>query len=317
MSIEITRIKVYQAVDQLTIEDESTVFIHGQQFDNRSIEIYKHYATFAKSRYEIVYDENIFEFTVNSLCLGKPKTQRIKSINFGSHFITHLRFKNFYLDATSLGFAELLLILFHIHQNFKNKTVKVIYAEPKEYRLKKEDSVFLDEFDLTTEFNDFKKIPPFSVLIDSNSNSKAELVSFLGFENDRLGRIIENDEGATYEKYTPILALPAFVPGWENISLRRHHKELLYFDKIEFSPANNPYETYRKLEHIHNNSTSETLVLAPIGTKPHAVGAIVYLINAKERQRKIGLIYDFPKKKEKRTDGIGLVHEYSLKIEKQ
>lgn len=314
MSFEITRMKVYQIIQELSVEKDSTIFIHGQRLDNRSIEVYKHYAKLTKSKYEIVYDENNYEFTVNSFCLGKPKTEKIKNINFGRHFIARLTCRNFYLDATSLGFAELLLILFHIHQHFKNKTIKVIYAEPKEYKLKKEDNIFSDEFDLTTEFNDFKKIPPFSILIDSNSTSKAELVSFLGFENDRLGRIIENDEGARYEKYTPVLALPAFVPGWENISLRRHHKELSYFDKIEFSPANNPYETYQKLEDIHNNSKSETLVLAPIGTKPHAVGAIIYLINAKEKNKHIGLIYDFPKKKEKRTDGIGLVHEYSLKI---
>lgn len=313
MSIEITHMNVYRAIDELKIDKYKSAFLYGKQLDDRSLVVFEHYSRVVNEKFEIVYDENLFEFTVNSSCFGEPNTRKIKSINFAAHFIAHLSSKNIYLDGTSLGFAELLLIIHYLHQNLKNKNIKILYAEPKEYKLKKEDTVFSGEFDLTTGFNDFKKIPPFSLLIDSNSNSKAELVSFLGFENERLGRIIESDDGARYGKYTPILALPAFVPGWENISLRRHHKELENFNSIEFSPANNPYETYQKLDFIEKNSKLESMVLAPIGTKPHAIGAIIYLINAKEKGKKIGIVYDFPQKKEKRTDGIGQIHEYILK----
>ena len=156
------------------------------------------------------------------------------------------------------------------------------------------------------------KIPPYSLLIDSVSGSKAELVVFLGFENDRLSRIIENDEGAKYKIYTPILAVPAFVPGWENISLRRHYLELKNFNNILFAPANNPYEAQEVLTTIQHNSKLDNIVIAPIGTKPHALGAIVFLINSKKKGLNVGIVYDFPKKKENRTDGIGNIHEYTL-----
>lgn len=53
-------------------------------------------------------------------------------------------------------------------------------------------------------------------------------------------------------------------------------------------------------------------MLAPIGTKPHAIGAIIFLINKKEVGVNIGLTYDFPKKKENRTDGIGNIYEYLI-----
>jgi len=155
---------------------------------------------------------------------------------------------------------------------------------------------------LTKKAGDFNKIPPYSLSIDSNSPSKAILISFLGFENNRLGRIMESDDGARYKRYIPILGLPAFNPSWENISLRRHHQELKNIRDVKFAPANNPYETYQVLDNIYKNNFNETLFLAPIGTKPHGIGAIIFLINKQEE----GI-------KKNRTGGIGTIYEYLLK----
>ena len=253
------------------------------------------------------YDEK--KFLIELKC--EDKIIMSQAFKFSQELKNFLDYDEFFIDATSLGFAELLILLYGLNLH-RVKNIKIIYAEPKKYTMKKLDSIFNNEFDLTSEFKGFKKIPPFSLLIDSNSSSKAELIVFLGFENNRLERIIENDDAAKYAKYTPVIALPAFVPGWENISLMRHHQEISMFENLYFAPANNPFETNNILIEISRNSNYENLVIAPIGTKPHAIGSMIFIINAKEQSKNIGIVYDFPSKKENRTDGIGNINIYSI-----
>ena len=302
MSLEISHIYSYTELDKINIKSEHTVLFYGKKLDNRSEEVFKHYTNTIKDKYKIIYDEDNFELIIDD-------QRKLKSFLFGKEFIQKMSFDNYYIDATSLGFAEILLILHNLNKVKIN--IAIIYAEPKEYK-KEKYTPFIDNFDLTKVAGDFKKIPPYSLLIDSNTSSKAILIPFLGFENNRLGRIMESDDGARYEQYIPILGLPAFKPSWENISLQRHHQELKDITDIKFSPASNPYETYQVLDNIYKNSFNPTLVLAPIGTKPHAIGAIIFLINKKEVGVNIGLTYDFPKKKENRTDGIGNIYEYLI-----
>ena len=305
MSLEVTTIFCYKKLDSLDIEEKS-IFFYGDTLDNRSQSILDFFSDKIENKKKVVYDEENFKIHIDD--------NIYRNIELGKDYIKKLSYDLYYLDATSLGFAELLLILHNLNTFHKNKKIKIIYAEPKEYK-KGKNKEFQDEFDLTTTSGKFQKIPPYSLLIDSNSSQKAILVSFLGFENNRLGRIMESDDGARYEKYIPILALPAFEAGWENISLRRHYEELKDINTIKFSPANNPYEMNQVLELIYKNERyNKNLVLAPIGTKPHALGAMIFLINKQEEGITIGLTYDFPKKKENRTDGIGNIYEYVLRI---
>jgi len=306
MSLEITHIYSYSQLDEISIENKNAILFYGESLDNRSDEVFSYYSNIISNKYKITYDENKFELIIN----GDTK---IRHHLFGENFIETLSFQNYYIDATSLGFAEILLILHNLNKLKSLRSIKIVYAEPKKYK-KDKSTPFKDDFDLTKVLGNFNKIPPYLLPIDSNSPSKAILIPCLGFENNRLGRIMESDDGARYEKYIPILGLPAFNPSWENISLRRHHQELKNITDIKFSPANNPYETYQVLDDIYKNNFRKTLVLAPIGTKPHGIGAIIFLINKDEEGIKIGLTYDFPKKKENRTDGIGKIYEYTCKI---
>jgi hypothetical protein len=38
------------------------------------------------------------------------------------------------------------------------------------------------------------------------------------------------------------------------------------------------------------------------------------MVNSYYKNKKVDVIYDFPIKKENRTDGIGLIHEYTINI---
>lgn len=312
MRVEITNLKKYDGFEFISTEDlisEDIVFFYGSDtLDNRCIESTTYFKKYIKNFFKLIYNEDKFILNLSK----KEEKIDYKLIDFGKEFIKKLEFNTFILDTTSLGFAEILLLVHFISEK-ENVTIKLYYVEPNEYKLKNEKSMFKNEFDLSEGFNSFKKIPPYSLLIDSSSSSKAKLVSLLGFENDRLSRILEDDDGARYDEFIHIVALPAFSPGWENISLHRHSRELKNAKNIEFSPANNPYETYRVLEKIQKNSKNKNLVIAPIGTKPHAIGAIIFLINSRLNKDKVGIIYDFPIKKENRTDGVGIIHEYVVK----
>mgnify|MGYP007065263690 FL=1 len=46
------------------------------------------------------------------------------------------------------------------------------------------------------------------------------------------------------------------------------------------------------------------MIIAPIGTKPHVIGAILYAIKNPDR---VELLYDNPKRTLHRTNGIGRV----------
>ena len=46
------------------------------------------------------------------------------------------------------------------------------------------------------------------------------------------------------------------------------------------------------------------MIIAPLGTKPHAIGAILYAIKNDER---VELLYDNPYRNVHRTNGVGRV----------
>lgn len=311
MKIDLTTIKHYNSFDNILDEnfiDGEYVFFYGNgELDNRCRKVTSFFKNKITKSYSIVYNEEEFNFSISDY------ENKIKSFEFGKNFINKFDNKIFLLDSTSLGFAEILLVIHYLVAK-NNIQIKILYIEPNEYKLKSKDSIFNTEFDLSKGFNSFRKIPPYSLLIDSSSSTKAKLITLLGFENERLSRILEDDDGARYDEFEHILALPAFKPGWENISLYRHYNELKDFKNLEFSPANNPYETNKILEKINKNSNNKQLVIAPIGTKPHSIGAIIFMVNSFYKNKKVGVIYDFPIKKENRTDGIGLIHEYTIKI---
>ncbi|MNM89863.1 hypothetical protein D3C81_1021050 [compost metagenome] len=142
-------------------------------------------------------------------------------------------------------------------------------------------------------------------------------MSFLGFENSRLGQILESDDGATFGKLFAFVAVPAYQAGWENNSLRKH---LSYFEQpkteLMLYPGNNPYEVLKKLEKIYSAYTN--VVIAAIGTKPSTLASALFLVNKIEMntlKQQVGAIHDYPIKSKGRSSGIGCISAYILKKE--
>ena len=63
-------------------------------------------------------------------------------------------------------------------------------------------------------------------------------------------------------------------------------------------------DSYLALGRISFRNRNPNMIVAPIGTKPHAIGAILYAI---KNPTKVELLYDNPKRSVHRTDGIGKI----------
>lgn len=291
--------------------DKDFVFFYGEALDlrgNTVIELLEK-STVAKSI--------AFKPDTNQLIVNKGE-DKIFSYGFGD-YIESIKINNILIDSTTLSVAEILLILHSLNQ-LKNQdiSIKILYLEPTEYvgKKSKNDNTNIN-YELSNNLGGYFNIRPYNLLIDStNPSEKAEVVVLLGFEDNRLGRIIKFDEEHRYKSYVPLLGLPAFQPGWENITLMKNIRHFGHsFKNIEFTGANNPYQTNNVLERIYANSDYKNVLIAALGTKPCAVGAAIFLVNNyKEVNNNVGIIYDFPIKSKNRTKGIRKIHIYSIEF---
>jgi len=220
--------------------------------------------------------------------------------------------KTILLEGTTLKFSELLIILSTALKCDSVKKISFTYIEPKEYKLKLNTEYPMPHrYDLTSGFGRLYPIPGFTKDF-SRKGYSAHLIAFLGFEKTRFGRVVEDDEGANIDKFSLIMAIPPFCPGWENSSLE-HNSEYFINDRYEdvyFVPANNPSSAYNLLKKVQKSlGEKEKMIIAPFGTNLSAIGAAVY---ASENQSICGVIYDHPRNQDGRSKGIGISHLYTI-----
>lgn len=218
------------------------------------------------------------------------------------------------IDTTTVGVAELLYILRWLKKYNRSTNVKMTYIEPGKYPpLNEANNEFgRHTFNLSSHSLGYKSLPGFTV----TSNSKSHLIALLGFERVRLGQLLENDEGAFIGSLTPVFGVPGFKPSYDKHSAFQNIESILAKgEKPEFSSANNPFETYSKLEYLRSCYPDTVINIAPIGTKPMAIGACLFAL--KNIGKKVGVMYDHPVKKKGRTEGISRIHLFSVLIDSQ
>lgn len=76
------------------------------------------------------------------------------------------------------------------------------------------------------------------------------------------------------------------------------------WEHVTYAEANSIVDSYLTLGRISFRNRNPNMIVAPIGTKPHAIGAILYAI---KNPTKVELLYDNPKRSVHRTDGIGKI----------
>ncbi|WP_312200823.1 hypothetical protein [Kosakonia cowanii] len=281
------------------------IFFYGEELDERTGLAIKKVNT--SNALQVKYIKNEYKLKLND---DKFKLLELKSA------LEYFSPKSIIIDSTSLDFPEILYLLYAINMVKGIELLTVLYIEPKEYSKSASKEGVDEEYQLSDGRQPFSSLPVFSLNTITSGIQKTSLVSFLGFESSRLGQILSNDDGASFNKLLACISVPAYIPGWENKSIRKH---LLHFDsmttELRTCPGTNPYAVYQTLLDIY--AENPMLVLTSLGTKPTAIGICVFLINNHPNnsvEKQLGAIYDYPIKSINRTVGVGEIYSYELSI---
>ncbi|WP_141772299.1 MULTISPECIES: hypothetical protein [unclassified Mycobacterium] len=188
-------------------------------------------------------------------------------------------------------------------------TFRVVYIEPADYRKSPTPTQGM-QFDLSEGFDGIQPLPGFASL-QARRGADWHLVAALGFEGDRFAYVINELEPAD-DQIHPIIGIPGFRPEFASNSFVANRGGLENLDvipNVRFARANCPFDFFHTLRAIHDYVGGAPLRVAAIGTKPHGLGAALYALS---NPATVQLIYDHPRRKAKRTNGLSRVCIYDV-----
>lgn len=211
-----------------------------------------------------------------------------------------------YIDTTGLSNRIIASILKNgINISEKQELeIYIIYVEPETYNIPffKLEGVYND---LSEKIEGIEPLPGFANVIPNTNEIK--LVVLLGFEGGRFTYLKECIQPPE-DSIIPVVGSPGFRIEYPFVALwgnRITLKETNSWNNIRYVAANSLIDIYFLLKKIlHEAPKNYKLVLAPIGTKPHAIGAILFAI---KNPKQVEIVYDNPKRKINRTFGEGQI----------
>lgn len=213
------------------------------------------------------------------------------------------------MDATSLDAVEMLLLIkAFLNDMDGRRRLGFVYAEPGRY-MPADSSIGMDyAFRFANSFKGLKPVPGFANELRQDQSGR--LVACLGFEADRLDRILQGDDDAFIKHVTLIFGVPPYRTTWEMHALLPHERvinERRTSCELAFAGADNPKSAYEYLkESFRAIGRDERLIIAPLGSKPSSIGMALFACC----HDNIRLTYDFPERLEGRTEGVGAIHRY-------
>lgn len=212
-----------------------------------------------------------------------------------------------YLDITGLSHHVWAPLLRSSLQNVR--TVRVVYVEPSDYRFSPTPTEG-QIFDLSESIQGIAPIPGFASLVDGPVEQVC-FVPLLGFEGPRFAYILEQVQPPG-GKIVPIIGVPGFrieFPFHAYLGNRSVLSESRAWKDVRFAAANCPFSLFYLLQDIAAQFAGDRLVIAPIGTKPHALGAVLFCLASAEPAE---LVYDHPIRKPSRTAGAARLLVYHV-----
>ena len=206
-----------------------------------------------------------------------------------------------YLEVTGLSCRVAAPLLKYAMD--KNLEMRIVYAEPSNYKIEAFRKMGMHK-DLCETVNGIYPLPGLANLLPHQESPL--FVVLLGFEGGRFSQIVQ-DQSPENEKITPVLGVPGYKINYPYVSIWGNRNQLINtgsWQKLKYAEANSIVDIYFVLKQLSYENRNPEMVIAPIGTKPHAIGAILYSI---KNPNKVEIIYDNPTRKVNRTDGIGKV----------
>lgn len=215
--------------------------------------------------------------------------------------------QRFLIDITALRHSVWApLIKFAREQN---KQMRVLYVEPKEYKDHPNPSSD-SKFDLTKDFESSCPLAGFSQLIGPEDENQCLFITTLGFEGVRPLRLLSSLDPCP--TVIPIIGVPGFELEYPTYAVTCNKALLMdaqYQSELRYAKANCPFDIYKVLKEIQKDFRGYYMYIAPVGTKPHALGAILYAIDNPEHTE---VLYDHPIGKKGRTEGRTVINIYDI-----
>ncbi|MCG8050673.1 MAG: hypothetical protein JAZ15_05680 [Candidatus Thiodiazotropha endolucinida] len=186
---------------------------------------------------------------------------------------------------------------------------RVMYVEPETYR-PHSTPASATLFDLSESIEGLAPLPGFARLSGPEDENDCLFVALLGFEGNRPERLVlQLDPTPTI---IPIIGVPGFqieYPAFTVACNRVLLNEYNSHSQMRYARASCPFEVYEILKDIRRDYPDSYIYIAPVGTKPHSLGAILYAISDPIMTE---IMFDYPVRKAGRTQGIGLIHIYDF-----
>jgi hypothetical protein len=214
-------------------------------------------------------------------------------------FLRELGVERLYVDITGLPhFVWMPLIRSALRIKLE---LRAVYAEPRVY-VPGTRTPGAEIYELSDSITNAEPVPGFASL--SRDSVAPILVALLGFEGGRFARVQQVVQTLGERTY-PIVGVPGFEVEYPFIAYYANRLPLGENDcwmNLSFARANCPFAILSELEYLSSNKLPRdaTIKIAMIGTKPHALGALLFFLRAK---RDVELIYDHPVRRVGRTRG--------------
>ncbi|MBY6187539.1 hypothetical protein KUV89_12985 [Marinobacter hydrocarbonoclasticus] len=290
------------------VDQGFSVALHGKGIDDRTNKTLEQISKFSCNSYEVEYSRSNM-----SIDIGASISLHLRELH---ELAEHVDCSKAFIDATSLGFVEIIYLIYALSKATTKVSVTICYTTPLVYRSTAPTHPEEEEFDLSDSVLSFTGLPIFTYSHSDSDNNQVSLIALLGFESGRLGKALAQDDNTKFGKMKALIGVPAFNPGWENKSISKH---LRHFDQLNtqlhYYSSQNPYQTYEVLSRLY--AENEKIVIASLGTKPAALACAAFLVNNFERNsrdKNVSVIYDYPSKKIGRTEGIKEVYYYELSV---
>ena len=155
-----------------------------------------------------------------------------------------------------------------------------------------------------------KPLPGFTKLQRPGRDQETLLVALLGFEGDRALRILNDFDGIP-SHVIPIIGMPGYqmeFPAYTISCNKEFFKKSEGHDNCRWVAADDPFEVKRELISIKNEFSDHYMYIAPVGTRPHTLGALLFAIDNRDSE----ILFDHPVRTKNSRKGTGKSHFYRV-----
>lgn len=277
---------------------ENMVLLHGEQLDDRGRLACG--CVRESARVLLGYGVDDMSLTVGT---------ETKSSDLASEMLSGFDHDKVVLEATTLGFAELFCATNALLASGAT-SVNIIYVEPAQYQRASPSG---DQFMLSEPTRGYAPIP--NAIVDLTSDEVEAGVFFLGFEPERLDRALEEHQMIASKDVKLVFGIPAYHPGWELDAIIPHLPALVQHGlQLDYCAANDPEAAFECLERTRAAlSEDKRMFVAPIGPKPCGIASAIF---ASVYPEQVGLLFDHPRRKKKRSTGTDLWHRFTVTVDR-